>query len=44
MFIKKLEILHTRNLIAHIKYLEQKETNILKRIIQQEIIKLKSIN
>jgi hypothetical protein len=39
-FIKKLERSHTNNLTAHLKALEQKEANMLKRNRQQEIVKL----
>jgi hypothetical protein len=37
---KKLERLYTSSFIAHLKFLEQKEANILKRIREQEIMKL----
>jgi hypothetical protein len=39
---KKLERAYTSNLIAHLKDLEQKETNALKRNRWQEIIKLRA--
>jgi hypothetical protein len=39
-FIKKLERFHIRNLTAHLKALEQKETNTSKRSRLQEIVKL----
>ena len=39
--LKKLERSYTNNLTAHLKALEQKEANILKRSIKQEIIKLR---
>ena len=40
--IKKLERAYTRSLTAHLKVLEQKETNILKRSTHQEITKLRA--
>jgi hypothetical protein len=39
-FKKKLERAYTSSLTAHLKALEQKEVNTLKRIRPQEIIKL----
>jgi hypothetical protein len=39
---KKLERAYTSSLTAHLKALEQKETNSPKRSRQQEIIKLKA--
>lgn len=41
-FIKKFESSHIRNLITHLKILEQKEANTPKRSRQQEIIKLRA--
>jgi hypothetical protein len=38
---KKLERAHTSSLTTHLEALDQKEANSLKRIRQQEIIKLK---
>jgi hypothetical protein len=42
MFIKKLETSHKRNLIAHLKSIEQKEANIVKKSRRKEIIKLRA--
>jgi hypothetical protein len=39
---KKLERAYTSSLTAHLKALEQKEANILKRSRPQEIIKLRA--
>jgi hypothetical protein len=39
---KKLERVYTSNLAAHLKALEQKEADTLKRSRQQEIIKLRA--
>lgn len=39
-FIMKLSVFHTRNLTAHMKFLEQKETITIKKIRWQKIIKL----
>jgi hypothetical protein len=39
---KKLERAYTSSLTAHLKALEQKEANTLKRSRQQEIIKLRA--
>ena len=39
---KKLEREYTSSLIAHLKALEQKEANMLKRNRQQETIKLRA--
>jgi hypothetical protein len=41
---KKLKRSYTSSLTAHLKALEQKETNTLKRDGQQEIIKLRAEN
>jgi hypothetical protein len=40
-FKKKLERAYTSNLTAHLKALEQKEANTLKRSSRQEVIKLR---
>jgi hypothetical protein len=40
--VKKLERYHTNNLKAHLRALEQKEANSLKRSRRQEIVKLKA--
>ena len=43
-FIKKLERSHASNLSAHLKPLELKEANTLKRTKRQEIVKLRAEN
>jgi hypothetical protein len=40
--VKKLERSYTNNLTAHLRALEQKEANSLKRIRNQEIVKLRA--
>jgi 5,10-methylene-tetrahydrofolate dehydrogenase/methenyl tetrahydrofolate cyclohydrolase len=40
--VKKLERSYTNNLTAHLRFLEQKETNSPKRSRQQEIVKFKA--